>query len=56
MEFENLTYESSPEEIYTAFNMLEWTDEQVKGLEQKIYMSGYQHPYCYSDANFVCFS
>ena len=51
--FENLTDNSEPNEIADALNTLEWTEEQINGFEENVYLSGNQFHFCFSDNKFV---
>lgn len=54
--FENVTDNSEPSEIADALNTLEWTEEQINGFEENIYLSGNQYHFCFSDDKFVSYS
>ena len=51
--FDNVTENSESREIADALNTLEWTEEQINGFEESVYLSGNQYHFCYSDDKFV---
>ena len=39
--------------LVKALNTLEWNEQQINNFEEKVYQSGLQYAYCYSDDDFV---
>ena len=53
-QFEALTESSSRDEIEETYNLLDWSEDQINGLEKYIYTEGAQTSVCLtSDSNFV---
>ena len=39
--------------LVKALKTLEWNEQQINNFEEKVYKSGLQYAYCYSDDDFV---
>ena len=45
--------ELASDSLVKALNTLEWNEQQINNFEEKVYQSGLQSAYCYSDDDFV---
>ena len=44
--FYSLTPGSSPDTIESTMNLLDWTQDQIDGYQQSVYINGLQWSYC----------